>query len=419
MSSLSASTVFVPLSHSLSADAPGYAHSSSSTLGPACWKCKGAGSLKTKRCSVCPDETPGYLPVKKLKTLSPPSPTSLALLAKYDFLIEVPPPRALPPAHYAALATREGRSNIATPTPSSLHATLHSLNYTPPPTTTPQTYTYSNFLGTSRILQETKGGHRYTTDDIMTAYIAFPHLVPDVAWSHCDLGCGNSSVLLQLAYLTRTPPTPYSPPPPNPLPQTGVEARLQAYTLSRASVLLSYGATSPITHLRGDFRTLTQPDSPLFKSLPTPKYSIVTGTPPYFEIKVTESTVGVDSVIVEGGMPSNVQSAPARCEFRGGVEAYALSAAAIMEPDGVFVVCENSINEKRVFEGAVTAGMRVEEVVEVVGRVGKPPLFGVYTLRLGLSEEEAKRTRIIVRDDAGEWTQEYKVIMGHMGLDCS
>jgi tRNA1(Val) A37 N6-methylase TrmN6 len=413
---------------------------------------------------VCPASHPGYLPRKKLKPHLPRSEAGEALARAHGFLIEVPPPRRLEPANDAQLASREGCAALPPPPgAAALHATLSKLSYVPPePTDPPSTFSYSSLLGSSRILQEAKGGHRYveakgaseasektaarrrrkrvagvvvggrppepppaasksgsslaswaglpphplfsrpnsslaprryTTDDVVTAYVAFPHLRPPHRWSHLDLGCGNSSVLLQLAYLSRNPPSPYSPPPAATLPQAGVEAREQALRLSRGSVLLAYGEGSGIEHVHGDFRRLADAEDELKEALPLQSYALITGTPPYFEISVKEKAPGdggggeggdgVASTIIEGGMPSNLQSAPARCEFRGGVEAYAAAAAPLLAEGGAFVVCENALNDRRVFGGAGSAGLRVVDVLDVHGVSTKPALFSVYTLRKG------------------------------------
>ena len=128
-------------------------------------------------------------------------------------------------------------------------------------------------------------------------------------------------------------------------------------------------------------------------------------------------------------MPTSMQSAPARCEFRGGIEAYCQAAAAVLQPDGVFVVCENWLNDKRAYNGAKNSGLYVEEVWPVMGRVGKPePLFAVYVMRKKNSEanrnstdncqDEVTRVRdpLIVRDEDGKWTNEYAEVMGAMSI---
>ena len=164
------------------------------------------------------------------------------------------------------------------------------------------------------------------------------------------------------------------------------------------------------------------------------KFDLVTGTPPYFRVDFQvaakkgksnganddDDKVVEKAVINQGGMPTCRQSAPARCEFRGGIEAYCHAAALAMKPDGIFVVCENWINDKRVHEGAQDAGLIITEIQPVKGNVNKPDaLFAVYTMRkrdyVGkqpdklevMDKAPAPNPPMMVRDEKGKWTVRY------------
>ena len=141
------------------------------------------------------------------------------------------------------------------------------------------------------------------------------------------------------------------------------------------------------------------------------QYDLITGTPPYFRVGFT-STKGksdtdnriTSAVIEEGGMPTSMQSAPARCEFRGGIEAYCLAASAMLAHDGRFVVCENWLNDERVWNGAKEAGLTIEDVQPVRGSVKKEHnLFAVYIMKKMNAEESSQTTDkledpLVVRD---------------------
>jgi len=227
-----------------------------------------------------------------------------------------------------------------------------------------------NLVGHWRILQRF-AGHRWTTDDLVTAYIAgnfLDNIICEkkrgrnnngVGGSDCeklssiryiDLGCGNGSVLQMVAwrYLRHSDHC-------FRLSSVGVEAREQAVNFARRSIsfnLGDVGMTSSNTMtkeglmkrnisvnvVRGDFRQLLDEkerhhligkqfadisDSPSEHK----RFDLVTGTPPYFRVDFTlatkynnngskASTCVAKAVINEGGMPSCLQSAPARCEFR-------------------------------------------------------------------------------------------------------
>jgi tRNA1(Val) A37 N6-methylase TrmN6 len=176
------------------------------------------------------------------------------------------------------------------------------------------------------------------------------------------------------------------------------------------------------------------------------KFDIITGTPPYFKVDfdVDKGTSVVHQAIIrEGGMPTCKESAPARCEFRGGIEAYCKAASVSLSSGGVFTVCENWMNHGRVLAAATASRLTIFRMQRVVGREGKPPLFCVYSMtrrhRSSSSddddeeeeEEEDRRSTsvrtgdnnatasapaefeddLIVRDRAGAWTAQYLLVL--------
>ena len=125
-------------------------------------------------------------------------------------------------------------------------------------------------------------------------------------------------------------------------------------------------------------------------------------------------------------MPTSIQSAPARCEFRGGIESYCKAASSVLSPDnGRFVVCENWLNNSRVYDGAKEAGLDVLSVHPIKGNLKKQQnLFAVYVMKKKSGNDydgnEPIPTQvhdtISVRKDDGEWTDEYKKIMESMSI---
>lgn len=129
-------------------------------------------------------------------------------------------------------------------------------------------------------------------------------------------------------------------------------------------------------------------------------------------------------------MPTSLQSAPARCEFRGGIEDYCAAAASVLAADGMFVVCENWLNNDRVYKGAKDAGLKVLNVYPIKGTTRKTQnLFAVYVMKLDTkldsmnsntskSNEEVSchvADPISVRAD-GKWTAEYTKVMASMSI---
>lgn len=109
-------------------------------------------------------------------------------------------------------------------------------------------------------------------------------------------------------------------------------------------------------------------------------------------------------------MPTSKQSAPARCEFRGGIEAYCEAAARLLNRShGKFVVCENWLNHERVVNAAVKVGLQIIYQLRVEGREGRGTLFCVYVM----AHEKPDAIPCIVKTLAvrgrnGEWTDAYK-----------
>ena len=205
----------------------------------------------------------------------------------------------------------------------------------------------------------------------------------------------------------------------------GVEARSEAVNLTRRSLSFNLGAVElddtkycggvvgveddgseemvdsmecNVQIVQGDFRDLVSLADASAKNeesnaqdglmsmadVASKRYDLITGTPPYFRVGFTTTSntqgkgfertiddnleVVTSAVIEQGGMPTSMQSAPARCEFRGGIEAYCLAASVLLSsPHGTFVVCENWANDDRVWKGAAEAGLIIESVLPVCG----------------------------------------------------
>ena len=145
----------------------------------------------------------------------------------------------------------------------------------------------------------------------------------------------------------------------------------------------------------------------------------VTGAPPYFDVTKDEAGAATTNF---GAFPACEQSAGARYEFRGGIEAYCKAAVDVMAPTGTFVVCEGGlhVNLRRVQKAAEAAGLVVVGHRPVVGRAGKPTLFGVWTMRrldhAAGRRDDAIAAPLIVRDRAGRRTTEYEAVLRDMAM---
>ena len=214
-------------------------------------------------------------------------------------------------------------------------------------------------------LVQRKKGHRFSSDDVITAFVA-AHTAPEAA-RVLDLGCGIGSVLLHLAWS---------------LPQAtlvGVEAQEISYSLLCENIRRNdLGAR--VTAHHGDIR-----DGTRHLGL----FPLITGTPPYFPPDTSVEAV-------------DPQRAYARIEFRGGIEAYVHAGAEALAPDGALVLCGDARTDGRLRSAALEVGLHVVAKTSVVAHAPKPPLFAVWTLRWTAAPEV--ESTFTLRDEAGRTT---------------
>jgi tRNA1(Val) A37 N6-methylase TrmN6 len=229
-----------------------------------------------------------------------------------------------------------------------------------------------------RVFQRVKG-HRFSSDDVLTAYVAY-HAAPG-ARRVLDLGCGLGSVLLQLAWK---------------LPEAelvGIEAQAASFELLRRNVERS-GYGSRIQIHQGDLR-----DEQLTSRLGA--FDLVSGTPPYFP-----PGAALDA---EDG-----QRALARIEHRGGIEAYVGTGARLLKPDGTLVLCGDARSLQRTTSAGAKAGLGLHARCDVIARAGRPPLFSVWTWRL--APGDARVDTVTLRDAAGQPTPDARRLREFSGI---
>lgn len=95
----------------------------------------------------------------------------------------------------------------------------------------------------------------------------------------------------------------------------------------------------------------------------------------------------------------------------------------MLSPNGIVAVCENWLNNDRVWSGAKNSGLVIDCVWPVKGKEGKDPLFAVYVMRKGndsidtkVQPADAIRNALTVREKNGKWTDNYAKIMEAMSI---
>lgn len=254
----------------------------------------------------------------------------------------------------------------------------------------------SSLLGKWKIVQNIDH-HKYSTDDIVTAWVAFRvgKVMERHISSHCaargaepprnlrflDIGCGLGSVLLMTAWMHPTAPC------------VGIEAQDGRMSLAKRSVEYN-GASSRVMVIHGDLRNVnvvrenasailalhetfagsgfefpnaSNSEASAAASPQSPTFDLITGTPPYFDVK-------------QGGLPSDENSARCLFEYRGGIEAYCMAAKQYLAPHGLFVVCETALALERGYKAAEAAGLEVVARLDAKPKTDKAPLFIVYVM---------------------------------------
>jgi tRNA1Val (adenine37-N6)-methyltransferase len=245
--------------------------------------------------------------------------------------------------------------------------------------------------GDWRILQRVDG-HRWSLDDLATAWFAAETVAADPPRRHVDIGCGIGSVLLLVAW--RFPA----------LHSIGVEAQSLSFDLATRSIA-GNGVAGRCEVRSGDLR-----DPALLSEGAV--FDLVTGTPPYLPPGT-------------GRTSPRVQRGPCRIEERGGIEDYCRAAARLLAPGGWFVACAGGRQTSRVVDAARDAGLVVVRSRDVVPRAGKAPLLAVHALqRAGehtapaapMAPTMPASRSLVVRDARGVWTDEFRALRHAMGM---
>lgn len=236
-----------------------------------------------------------------------------------------------------------------------------------------------------RLLQRRRG-HRFSLDDLATAWVA-ARARPEARVT-LDLGCGIGSVLLMIAWRLREARC------------FGIEAQEISFGLAQRNVIEN-GVGARVTVALGDLREVARAEA-------YPPCDLVTGTPPYLPLGTAL-------------LSPDPQRAAARVELRGGVEDYLLAASRVLAPDGRAVVCADGRFPERVIRGAAAAGLAPRERVDIFAREGaKDPLLAVWTcsrLEGEAAPVSLRKERIAMRDERGERSPVALAMRRFFGLD--
>lgn len=244
----------------------------------------------------------------------------------------------------------------------------------------------SYLAGDWRIFQP-RVGHRWSLDDLVTAYVAVNAAAGVTPRRIVDLGCGLGSVLMLMAWSF---PDAHI---------VGVEA--QPTRAARARRSLRYnGAETRCSIIDADMR-----DVALLVAHVGETVDLVTGTPPYFEPGATN-------------LSQDAEAAACRAELRGGLEVYISAAQRVLRSEGQLVLCYPASSGERAQAAGRGHGLALQRRLSVVPAAGKHPLIVVdcFVKNAEADEVPPSHAELVVRDSEGAWTPEFREVRRRFGM---
>ncbi len=230
-----------------------------------------------------------------------------------------------------------------------------------------------------RIIQR-RGGHRAASDDVLLAWATIR--ARPGARRILDLGTGKGTVALLL--LGSLPAAEV----------VGIEAHPAHHALAVRNAALNHLSERYDARL-GDLRdpAVLEGEAP---------FDVICGSPPYHPVG-------------SGILPKDPGRAAGRFELRGGIEAYAQTAARHLAAGGRVVLLMNGEGQSRAESAVRAAALAVCRVIAVRPRPGQPPTY--WIVESGRESETRVEEELSMRRATGmEWSPDYKAIRAALDL---
>jgi tRNA1(Val) A37 N6-methylase TrmN6 len=195
------------------------------------------------------------------------------------------------------------------------------------------------------VIYQPEQGQRYTTDDVLVAWLAVRELREDPpgVLSFLELGCGLCAVSMIVLWCCRE------------MHGIGIEVAAERLECARRSLAAN--------HLEQRFKLITADVRTL--SLKK-RFSFITSSPPYYEFR-------------EGPLSPDPDRARVRFETKGCLEDYFQAAAAHAASSARFITVYPTRFKERVCSAARASGFFVRRSIDIIPRAGKPALFTLFT----------------------------------------
>jgi tRNA1(Val) A37 N6-methylase TrmN6 len=227
--------------------------------------------------------------------------------------------------------------------------------------------------GAWRIFQ-LRMGHRFSADDLLTAWAAVR--AKPGARRLLDLGAGIGSV--GLLALWKLPATAHL---------TMVEVQAVSHALACRTVAYNH-LTARVTLHHQDLR-----------HWPGGNFDLITASPPYIPI-------------AQGVLPRHAQKAAARFELHGDVFDYCQTAARSLATHGVLCFC-HAADDPRPEQAIARAGLTLVQQQAIHFRASMPPHIALFTC--AWEGTRVDLPPLVIRDRQGYWTAEYLALREAMG----
>jgi len=231
------------------------------------------------------------------------------------------------------------------------------------------------------VIFQPEAGQRYTTDDMLAAWLAVETLRDSglPATVFLDLGSGLCSVPMILLWSFPS------------LRGLGVELRRERLMLGRQS-LAANGLLPRFRLVRGDVRTAA------FRR----RFPLVTSSPPYYGAH-------------QGPVSPDSEKAAARFELNGTIEDYFRCAAEHLACGGFFVTVYPRRYAEKAFRAAEQFRFSLDRRVDVFPGAAKPPLIALLAFVWDRPGRNSTET-LTVRTAGGGFSEQYRTVRKQIGF---